>query len=49
MVGLIMGITTLINIVLIPAIAGVFGGWVTGGLDLGGVAETITGFFGKLF
>jgi len=49
MVALIMGVTTLINIVLIPAIAGVFGGWITGGLDLGSVAETITGFFGKLF
>jgi len=44
-----MGITTLINVVLIPAIAGLFGKWVAGGLDMGGVVEAITGFFGKLF
>jgi len=44
-----MGVTTLINVALIPLIASVFGGWVTGGLDMGSVAEAITGFFGKLF
>ena len=49
MVALIMGITTLINVVLIPAIAGVFGRWITGGLDAGSIVETITGFLGKLF
>ena len=46
MVALIMGVTTLINIALIPLIAGVFGGWLTGGgFDLG----AITGFFTNLF
>ena len=50
MVGLVMGVTTLINIVLIPLIASVFGGWVLGGGDgLSGVWSSITGFFGNLF
>jgi len=46
MVSLVMGVTTLIDIVLIPLIASVFGGWITGGgLDL----SKITGFFTNLF
>ena len=49
MVALVMGVTTLINVVLIPVIAGVFGGWITGGLDMGSIVDTITGLFGKLF
>jgi hypothetical protein len=49
MVGLIMGVTTLINIVLIPAIAGIFGGWLLGGFDLGGIAEKLAGIVTGLF
>ena len=49
MVALIMGVTTLINVALIPLIASVFGGWLTGGLDLGGVWDKVTGIFGNLF
>jgi len=40
-----MGITTLINVVLIPAIAGLFGGWITGGLDLSTITDFITNLF----
>jgi len=40
-----MGVTTLINIVLIPAIAGLFGSWLLGGFDL----SKLTGFFANLF
>ena len=45
MVGLVMGVTTAINIILIPLIASIFGGWLTGGLDL----SKITGIFSGLF
>jgi len=47
MVALIMGVTTLINIVLIPAIAGVFGGWLLGGggFDLSTIVDAITNLF----
>ena len=49
MVTLISGITTLFTLVLVPLCASLFGGWITGGLDLSGIWDTITGFFGNLF
>lgn len=49
MVTLVTAVTTAINVVLIPFIASIFGKWVTGGTDLSGIADTITGFFSKLF
>ena len=46
MVALIMGITTLLNIAIIPVIAGVFGGWITGGgFDLSTITDVITNLF----
>jgi len=48
MVGLVMGVTTLLNVILIPIIAGVFGNWVVGGVDTGSIVNSITGFFGNL-